>query len=93
MDLKLTENNEVPTELFLDCCSDLLSLIDNFGSSAFVPVKIDVNGNIQKLRQKYSKDPTKYHTLQAIVQDEVNEKVTNVKNSATDALMWLRRLD
>jgi hypothetical protein len=91
MDLKLTENNEVPTEFFLECCSDLLSLIDNFGSSAFIPVKIDVMGNIQKLKQKHSKDPVKYLTLQAIVQDEVNEKVTHVKNSATDALMWLRR--
>ena len=43
------------------------------------------------MKQKYSIDTKKYHTLQAIVQDEVNEKVTHVKNSATDALMWLRR--
>ena len=46
MDLQLTNDNEVPTEYFLNCCSDLLSLIDNFGSTAFLPVKIDVYGNI-----------------------------------------------
>ena len=46
MDLQLTSSNEIPTEYFLNCCSDLLSLIDNFGSSAFLPVKIDVYGNI-----------------------------------------------
>lgn len=30
-------------------------------------------------------------TLQSIVQQEVDESLTQVKNSATDALMWLRR--
>jgi pleckstrin family protein A (phosphoinositide binding specific) protein 8 len=91
IDLKLTLNDEIPTDSFLNCCSDLLSLIDNFGSSAFIPVKIDVNGNIQKLRQKYEMDTNKYHTLQAIVDDELIQKVNYQKNSATDALMWLRR--
>jgi pleckstrin family protein A (phosphoinositide binding specific) protein 8 len=30
-------------------------------------------------------------TLQSIVQHEIDEKCTTAKNSATDALMWLRR--
>lgn len=44
--MKLLENNEIPTDIFLSCCKDMFSLFDNFGSKAFVPVKIDVNGNI-----------------------------------------------
>jgi pleckstrin homology domain containing family A member 8 len=43
------------------------------------------------LRQKYSIDNEKYRTLQNIVQQEVDDKVTTVKNSATDALLWLKR--
>lgn len=46
MDTRFTDNNEIPTEFFLSCCSDIFSLIDNFGSTAFLPVKIDVYGNI-----------------------------------------------
>lgn len=30
-------------------------------------------------------------TLQAIVQHEIDDQLTEVRNSATDALMWLRR--
>ena len=45
----------------------------------------------QKLKQKYSIDPKKYYTLQSMIQHEIDENVTRVKNSATDALMWLKR--
>jgi len=90
-ELKLVLKNEIPTEYFLGCCSDIFSLFDNFGSSAFLPVKVDIYGNINKLKQKYSTDVKRFHTLQSIVQSEIDEKTTNVKNSATDALMWLKR--
>jgi hypothetical protein len=112
-DIKLTENNGIPSEHFLECCSDLFSILDNFGSTAFLPVKIDVYGNInvifkylflklfnlfnwnflflKKLKQKYSQNPEKYATLQSMIQHEVDENLTQVRNSATDALMWLRR--
>lgn len=89
--IKLTQTNEIPTEFFLGCCSDIFSLFDNFGSSAFLPVKVDIYGNINKLKQKYSADQKRYHTLQSIVQSEIDEKTTTVKNSATDALLWLKR--
>ncbi|CAF0867224.1 unnamed protein product [Brachionus calyciflorus] len=90
-DIVLLENNGIPTEYFLNCCSDVFSLLDSFGSTAFLPVKIDVYGNINKIKQKYLVDPVKYKTLQAIIQHEINDKTTHAKNSATDALMWLRR--
>lgn len=46
IELELTEDKGVPTETFLNCCSDIFSLFDNFGSTTFLPVKIDVYGNI-----------------------------------------------
>ena len=47
--------------------------------------------SIQKLRKKYNTDKEKFATLQDIVESEIEEKTTRVKNSATDALLWLKR--
>ena len=33
----------------------------------------------------------KFQTLYSIVNDEINAKTTKEKNSATDALLWLKR--
>ncbi|RNA27201.1 pleckstrin homology domain-containing family A member 8 [Brachionus plicatilis] len=90
-DIALLDNNGIPTEFFLNCCSDVFSILDSFGSTAFLPVKIDVYGNINKIKQKYLLDTEKFNSLQCIIKHEIDEKKTHSKNSATDALMWLRR--
>ena len=41
--------------------------------------------------QKYEENPELYHTLQAIVEHELSTNTHNAKNSATDALLWLKR--
>lgn len=46
IEIELTEDKGVPTEFFLNCCSEIFALFDNFGSTTFLPVKIDVYGNI-----------------------------------------------
>jgi hypothetical protein len=33
----------------------------------------------------------RFQTLYAIVNDEIDAQTTNAKNSATDALLWLKR--
>ncbi len=38
-----------------------------------------------------SNDPNKFQSLYSIVMDEINAKTTKEKNSATDALLWLKR--
>ncbi|XP_022802378.1 pleckstrin homology domain-containing family A member 8-like isoform X2 [Stylophora pistillata] len=68
-----------------------LQMKDVLGPTAFAPVKSDINGNIKKLREKFAKDPEKFKTLQDIVESEIVENSTKVKNSATDALLWLKR--
>lgn len=46
----------------------------------------------QKLREKFAQDPEKFKTLQDIVESEIATETTTAKNSATDALLWLKRL-
>lgn len=45
-EIKLLDGNRIPSEPFLDCCAESFSILDTFGSTAFLPVKIDVYGNI-----------------------------------------------
>ncbi|XP_071822687.1 pleckstrin homology domain-containing family A member 8-like isoform X1 [Apostichopus japonicus] len=90
-DIKLNQNDGIPTSTFLDACVCIVGIFDALNGTAFAPVKMDINGNIRKIRQKYKSDPDAYGILQDIVQQEVKDNTTTAKNSATDALMWLRR--
>lgn len=38
-----------------------------------------------------SNDPNKFQTLFSIINDEIIAKIAKEKNSATDALLWLKR--
>ncbi|XP_038048806.1 pleckstrin homology domain-containing family A member 8-like isoform X2 [Patiria miniata] len=90
-DVQKDLDDGVKTKLFLDACSQIVAIFDVMGSSAFALVKMDMNGNVKKLRQKYSSNPAAFQTLQSIVQQEKRSNTHQLKNSATDALMWLRR--
>jgi pleckstrin family protein A (phosphoinositide binding specific) protein 8 len=47
--------------------------------------------SLKKLRKKINQNVQKFQTLYAIVNDEIDAQTTNAKNSATDALLWLKR--
>ncbi|KAI3360463.1 hypothetical protein L3Q82_002357 [Scortum barcoo] len=64
---------------------------DKLGSTVFAPVKMDFVGNIKKIQQKLMSDPDSFPTLQSVVLHEVQTDVAQVRNSATEALLWLRR--
>eukprot|EP00730_Choanoeca_flexa_P003736 TRINITY_DN11492_c1_g2_i1.p1 TRINITY_DN11492_c1_g2~~TRINITY_DN11492_c1_g2_i1.p1 ORF type:complete len:200 (+),score=51.55 TRINITY_DN11492_c1_g2_i1:39-638(+) len=81
----------IETSPFLDACAALVPIFDALGSTAFAPVKSDINGNIKKLRGWYEKDPAARNTLQAMVKLEVDAGTTKASGSATDALLWLKR--
>ena len=51
----------------------------------------DIVPPFQKLSQKYLSSPEKFHTLQSLVLHELHTKTHEAKNSATDALLWLKR--
>ncbi|CAF4045440.1 unnamed protein product, partial [Rotaria sordida] len=82
---------ELQSELFLETCEDYLSLVGKFNSPIFAPLKADVNGNINKLRRKINENVIKFQTLYSILNDEIQARTTNARNSATDALLWLKR--
>uniref|UniRef100_H3AEC6 Pleckstrin homology domain-containing family A member 8 n=1 Tax=Latimeria chalumnae TaxID=7897 RepID=H3AEC6_LATCH len=89
-DIQLEEDNGIPTEPFLESCYAIVPVLDKLGSTVFAPVKIDFVGNIKKINQKYVTDPEKFTTLQKIVLYEVDTNVAQVRNSATEALLWLK---
>lgn len=90
-DIRLDDDNGIPTQEFLDSCYAIVPVLDKLGSTVFAPVKMDFVGNIKKIHQKLMSDPDNFPTLQSIVLQEVQTDVARVRNSATEALLWLRR--
>ncbi|XP_030636959.1 pleckstrin homology domain-containing family A member 8 [Chanos chanos] len=90
-DINLDEDNGIPTQAFLESCYAIVPVLDKLGPTVFAPVKIDFVGNIKKIQQKLVSDPDSFPTLQAIVLHEVETDVAQVRNSATEALLWLKR--
>ncbi|XP_068179276.1 pleckstrin homology domain-containing family A member 8 [Antennarius striatus] len=90
-DIRLDDDNGIPTQEFLDSCYAIVPVLDKLGSTVFAPVKMDFVGNIKKIHQKLMSDPDSFPTLQSIVLHEVHTDVAQVRNSATEALLWLTR--
>ncbi|XP_078520163.1 pleckstrin homology domain-containing family A member 8 [Lissotriton helveticus] len=90
-DIVLLEEDGIPTQLFLDSCYAIVPVLDKLGPTVFAPVKMDFVGNIKKINQKFITQKEEFHTLQSIVLHEVTNNVTGVRNSATEALLWLKR--
>ncbi|XP_028416687.1 glycolipid transfer protein-like [Dendronephthya gigantea] len=89
--LPIQDDKRIETWPFLQACQEIVPFFDILGPTAFAPVKSDINGNIEKLTKKYKEDQEKYKVLQDIVQSEIDSGTTKAKNSATDALLWLKR--
>ncbi|KAG7335913.1 hypothetical protein KOW79_000606 [Hemibagrus wyckioides] len=90
-DIRLEDDSGIPTRAFLDSCYAIVPVLDKLGPTVFAPVKIDFVGNIKKVQQKLLSDPDNFPTLQSIVLHEVQMEVAQVRNSATEALLWLKR--
>ncbi|XP_048008275.1 pleckstrin homology domain-containing family A member 8 [Megalobrama amblycephala] len=90
-DIKLEDGSGIPTQAFLDSCYAIVPVLDKLGPTVFAPVKLDFVGNIKKIQQKVVSDPESFPTLQSIVLHEVETEVARVRNSATEALLWLKR--
>ncbi|XP_031571599.1 glycolipid transfer protein-like [Actinia tenebrosa] len=89
--LPVPEDGRIETDPFLKACTEIVPFFDVLGPTTFAPVKMDINGNIKKLRAIYEKSPQKFRVLQSIVDNEIQAKTTTAKNSGTDALLWLKR--
>ncbi|XP_065861848.1 glycolipid transfer protein 1 [Euphorbia lathyris] len=85
-----SEQGEILTKPFLDVCKLILPVIDKFGAALSL-VKSDIGGNITRLENKYSSDPTKYNHLYTMVQEEIQAKTAKGSSSCTNGLLWLTR--
>uniref|UniRef100_A0A4X2KDE1 Glycolipid transfer protein n=1 Tax=Vombatus ursinus TaxID=29139 RepID=A0A4X2KDE1_VOMUR len=88
----LPADKQIETGPFLDAVAHLPPFFDCFGSPVFTPIKADISGNIKTIRAVYDKNPTKFRTLQNIL--EVEKEMYGPewpKVGATLALMWLKR--
>ncbi|XP_060637983.1 pleckstrin homology domain-containing family A member 8 isoform X1 [Anolis sagrei] len=90
-DIELSEDGGIPTEEFLRSCYEIVPVLDKLGSTVFAPVKMDFEGNIKKINQKYITSKDDFNTLQKLILHEVNSGDSQIRNSATEALMWLKR--
>ncbi|CAM4517422.1 unnamed protein product [Lepidochelys olivacea] len=90
-DIELQEGDGIPTEEFLQSCYAIVPVLDKLGPTVFAPVKMDFVGNIKKINQKYITNRQEFHTLQKIVLHEVSAELAHIRNSATEALLWLKR--
>ncbi|KAM9216092.1 pleckstrin homology domain-containing family A member 8 isoform 1-T1 [Dugong dugon] len=90
-DIELLEDSGIPTEAFLASCYAVVPVLDKLGPTVFAPVKMDLVGNIKKVNQKYITNKEEFTTLQKIVLHEVEADVAQIRNSATEALLWLKR--
>ncbi|XP_077347492.1 pleckstrin homology domain-containing family A member 8 [Lithobates pipiens] len=90
-DLVYEGEDGIPTEYFLNSCYAIVPVLDKLGPTVFAPVKMDFVGNIKKINQKYITNKEEFTTLQNIVLHEVNASLAQVRNSATEALLWLKR--
>uniref|UniRef100_UPI00358F4979 pleckstrin homology domain-containing family A member 8 isoform X2 n=1 Tax=Myxine glutinosa TaxID=7769 RepID=UPI00358F4979 len=90
-DVEFEEDDGIPVEPFLKACSAIVPLLDKLGPTAFAPVKLDFVGNIKKMQQKQHMCPERFTTLQRIVTHELDTGTALLRNSATEALLWLKR--
>ncbi|XP_074660968.1 pleckstrin homology domain-containing family A member 8-like [Tubulanus polymorphus] len=91
VDVKLDEDDGIPVLPFIEACAGILPIFDKLSPTAFAPVKLDISGNIRKVRQKYSTDTDGFSTIQRIVKFEMKAKQHHLSNSATVAILWLKR--
>ncbi|KAK3577185.1 hypothetical protein CHS0354_037525 [Potamilus streckersoni] len=91
MDIQLKSDGGIPTESYLGACKSLVPIFDKLNATAFAPVKMDFQGNIRKMHQKYITNSAEFTTLQQIVISEIKAKQHQNPNSATVALLWMKR--
>ncbi|XP_031484112.1 glycolipid transfer protein 1-like [Nymphaea colorata] len=90
MKLVKSEEGHLLAKPFLEMCKNVLPVIEKLGS-ALTLVKSDIGGNITRLENKYSSDPSKYHLLYSMMKEELAAKKAKDSSSCTNGLLWLTR--
>ncbi|XP_024131823.1 glycolipid transfer protein [Oryzias melastigma] len=89
---QLSADRQVETRPFLDAVSYLPLFFDCLGPTIFAPIKVDLIGNITKIKAVYDTNPGRYKTLQQLLEAEKEMCGSEwPRVGATLALMWLKR--
>jgi len=83
-------NGGVRTQAFLNVCREVLPVVDKLGAG-FTVVRIDVNGNIERLHKRFITSAAEYETLYKIIESEVEKNDHTDNSSCTKGLLWLKR--
>lgn len=78
------------TQALLDVCREILPVVDKLGTG-FTPVRMDVNGNIERLNTRYESSTQEYEFLDAMIEKEVQANEHTSNSSCTKGLLWLKR--
>nr|XP_022336752.1 glycolipid transfer protein-like [Crassostrea virginica] len=81
------DDGKVDTATLLEASRGVVEMVSAFGK-AFSPVKSDINGNIEKLQKKYEMNKEAFVTLNAMLEDEFENKSTDL---AKIGGLWLMR--
>ncbi|KAF2294918.1 hypothetical protein GH714_027013 [Hevea brasiliensis] len=77
-------------QAFLGLMQNHIAVLDNFGSAMSI-VKSDIGGNISRLENKYSSNPSEFTLLYSVVRSEIDAKTAKGSSSCTNGLLWLTR--
>lgn len=83
--------SSIETAQFLACCQSVLPVFNVLGGKVFSPIRADIQGNIDKLNEKYNTDKNGFARLMAMLQKEVDEGRNATSGRAIEALLWLKR--
>lgn len=88
--VKPDAEGRIGTHAFLEAAKCIVQFVELLGKT-FLPVKLDIEGNINTLTRMFYSDPVKYEFLDNIVTTEKAELAESVLHEGTDALTWLNR--
>lgn len=81
------DDGKIDTLALLEAARGVVEMVSAFGK-AFSPVKSDINGNIEKLQKKYEMNKELFITINAMLDDELENKSTDL---AKVGGLWLTR--
>lgn len=84
------DSHSIQTIEFLNAAKSVVKFVELLGK-AFIPVRHDMNGNIDKLNKIYETDRQKFKYLDLILKDESQRLAKDEFHIGTDALIWLTR--
>jgi len=87
----VTSAEQIQTHEFLCSCDKVVEFIGFFGT-AYTPVKMDVGGNVYKVRTKYDSDMASCQTLDALLKHDCQQNVDDSRLPyAAEGFLWLKR--